>query len=135
MKWLTISQITRRSKTAKGALEVSYEHWCQLYDAKAKELRVKYKRTRGYILLSTHCGLCDYYKRVHGNEMKCGYCVLGKTHTYRCGYDGGIDLWRYATDAFEDWKSGRGDWHSWKQACKDLRDKLKELIEQGSKRE
>jgi hypothetical protein len=43
MKWLTIPQIKRRSKTAKGALKVSYEHWCQLYEATAKELRTKLK--------------------------------------------------------------------------------------------
>jgi len=132
MRWLTISQIKRRSKTAKGALEVSYEHWNQLYTATAKELRAKYKRTKGYIFLSTHCGLCHYYKRVYGNDMKCSHCVLGKTTIYRCGYGGGIDLWRHVIDAFEDWKKGRCNWRDWERTCKDLRDKLKELLEQGT---
>ena len=133
IRWLTIPQIKHRSKTAKGALKVSYEHWCQLYDATTKELRAKYKRTRGCISLSTYCGLCLYYKRYYGQTIKCDHCVLGKDH--RCGYgEDDLDLWRTANDAMEDWIKGRGDWHARKRAAEALRDKLKELIEQGSKR-
>lgn len=136
MKWLTKSQIKRRSKTAKGALKVSYEHWNQLYTATAEELRVKYKRTKGYLILSTYCGLCIYNKKQYGNSRKCGHCVFGKNH--KCGFGGygeDRDLWRMADDAIGDWIKEKedGDWHAWKQACKALRDKLKELmVEQGS---
>lgn len=127
MKWLTISEINRRSKTAKGALKVSYEHWNQLYTATAKELRAKYKRTRGYIILSTYCGLCVYYTRRYGVSMKCEHCVFGENHECGCGKD--RDLWRIADDALADWINESGDWHTWKRACKALRDKLKELMD------
>ena len=53
MEWLTISQIKRGSKTAKGALKASYEHWCQLYDATAKELRRELKKIGILFLIQT----------------------------------------------------------------------------------
>jgi len=61
MKWLTKTEIERRSKTAKGALKVSYEHWCQLYTATAKELREEFQRTGRNLIRGEYCGLCTYH--------------------------------------------------------------------------
>ena len=130
MKWLTISQIERRSKTAKGALKVSYEHWNQLYTATAKELREKDKRTDRYIILGTSCGLCIYYTFKYDKYEKCNHCPLRQAmNSYRCGH--GDDLWTPALHALSDWTGKKCNWHTWKRTCKALRDKLKELIEQG----
>lgn len=125
MKWLKISEIKRRSKTAKGALKVSYEHWNQLYMATAKELRAEYIRTKTYIILADSCGLCVYYRSKYGKYKKCNYCPLR-----RCG--AGEDLWTEANRALSDWidETPLCNWHFWKRACKALRDKLKELMEQ-----
>ncbi len=123
MKWLTISQIERRSKTAKGALKVSYEHWNQLYTATAKELRAEYARVGEWLDSSDYCGLCTYYAKRYGEFGKCHYCLFAINSS--CGGN----LWGNADDALEDWISDRGNWHAWKRACKALRDKLKELME------
>jgi hypothetical protein len=121
MKWLTISQIKRRSKTAKGALKVSHEHWCQLYDATAKELRAEYKRTDEIIIKSNYCGLCTFHGR--GSYKACGSCVFNDF----CEFD----LWNRANNELNCWydKESYGDWWNWKRACKAVRDKLKELME------
>lgn len=124
MKWLTMPQIKHRSKTAKGALKVSYEHWNQLYTATAKELGVEYEKTNAYLNSSDYCGLCNYYTEKHGISNKCHYCPL------RVQYGCGGDLWGDADEALCAWGDGDGDWHTWKRACKALRDKLKELMEQ-----
>jgi hypothetical protein len=121
MKWLTIPQIKRRSKTAKGALKVSYEHWCQLYDATAKELRAEYQKTEEELIDADYCGLCCYYGK-YGD--KCNHCIFNQY----CP----PGLWWSAFQAFNGWyEQTGGDWHSWKRACKAVRDKLKELMEQS----
>ena len=122
MKWLTISQIKRRSKTAKGALKVSYEHWCQLYSATAKELREAYQNELS--VDNEDCGLCIYYCHRHGNSMKCSYCPLKSCYLNT--------LYDVASRELDDWydEEDNGDWHSWKRACKALRDKLKELMQE-----
>jgi len=116
MKWLTLTEIGRRSRSKKGALEVSYEHWNQLYTATAKELRTEIKRTGKQLSRGMYCGLCNY------NRNRCINCILRE-----CGF-----LWVTANSELLDWynKEEDGDWHFWKRACKALRDKLKELIEQ-----
>lgn len=126
MKWLTISQIKRRSKTAKGALKVSYEHWNQLYTATAKELSEEYERTNAYLDSSDYCGLCNYYAKEYGESNKCQYCPFAVN--YGCGGD----LWGDADEALCEWSEEVGDWHTWKRACKAVRDKLKELMKQGT---
>ena len=125
MKWLTIPQIKHRSKTAKGALKVSYEHWCQLYDATAKELRRKIFANPD-IDNSEYCGLCKYNYNTYGTDKKCYLCVF-KPYCPR-PYE--TPLWGSAHDALKSWynKTG-GDWHSWKRACEAVRDKLGELFE------
>ncbi len=126
MKWLTIPQIKRRSKTAKGALKVSHEHWNQLYTATAKELREERERTR-WLVFSDYCGLCTYNGNKYG-KSKCTKCIFrgGKEDVFDCG--GG--LWTKAEDVLSLWIEGKkGDWHAWKRACKAVRDKLKELME------
>ncbi len=123
MKWLTIPQIKRRSKTAKGALKVSYEHWNQLYTATAKELRAKVKEVECELYYTEYCGLCSYYCGVIDNDLSCDDCILQ-------GFCGGEDeLWKIASTILESWIEGVEDWHTWKRACKALRDKLKELME------
>lgn len=123
MKWLTISEIKRRSKTAKGALKVSYEHWNQLYMATAKELRAERKRTGSSIILDSHCGLCRYHSDKAMENRKCGRCIF---HPY-CPQP----VWGNAAFALRYWyyKYEKGNWHAWKRACKAVRDKLKELME------
>ena len=120
MKWLTISQIKRRSKTAKGALKVSYEHWNQLYTATAKELRAECKRTDERLVRGMYCGLCIYYKVGYSD---CSDCIL--EDFCEC------NLWATANSELMDWfyKEKESDWHAWKRACKALRDKLKELMD------
>ena len=117
MKWLTISQIKRRSKTAKGALKVSCEHWCQLYDATAKELRAAYEKGKVKVT-QDDCGLCELYF-----EDACDGCPLGDCSHPRT-------LYRKARWALDDWLSYKEDknWQDWKRACKALRDKLGELL-------
>ena len=122
MKWLTIPQIKRRSKTAKGALKVSHEHWCQLYDATAKELRAEYKRTDGNFTLDSHCGLCRYHSNKNMANKKCYLCVF----RLFCP----SPVWANAYRALLRWYNKTdGDFHRWKRACKAVRDKLKELME------
>lgn len=127
MKWLTISEIKRRSKTAKGALKVSYEHWCQLYDATGKELRAEHERTKGWLVFSSHCGLCVYYGNKYGASLKCSKCIFRGEEGEE--FDCGGGLWNNVEYAESAWMEGNGDWHTWKRACKALRDKLKELME------
>ena len=128
MQWLTISQIKRRSKTAKGALKVSYEHWNQLYKATAEELRREYKKSSA-LVLSNYCGLCIYYKFMYGKTKKCSKCPLSQGDIHkRCGGRDDL-LWFPANDTLSDWINKRGSWQAWKRACKELRDKLKELMD------
>lgn len=116
MKWLTISQIKRRSKTAQGALKVSYKHWNQFYMATAKELRAEFKRTAECLATVDYCGLCWFYKK----EDDCGGCV----------FEDYFDLWSTANSELIDWyNKDEGDWHAWKRASKAVRDKLRELME------
>ena len=122
MKWLTIPEIKRRSKTAKGALKVSYEHWCQLYDATAKELRAEYDRTSGDLTLNLRCGLCVYHTDEKGHR-NCKDCVFDPF----CPRP----VWGNAYRALLRWYLKiEGDWHDWKRACKAVRDKLKSLIKE-----
>lgn len=122
MKWLTIKQIEARSKTAEGALKVSYEHWNQLFMATAKELRAKVEEVGNDLHHTEYCGLCNYYCYT-GNDLSCDNCVLQGF----CAGEG--DLWNNAKNALRSWYSDNGDWHTWKRACKALRDKLKELMD------
>lgn len=128
MKWLTISQIKRRSKTAKGALKVSYEHWCQLYDATAKELRAKLKKgSHLFLIFADYCGLCVHHSDKTGMNRNCTYCVF---HPY-CPRPKGNSLWGNACDALKPWykKEQGASWHTWKRAAKAVRDKLKKLMD------
>ena len=116
MKWLTLTEIGRRARSKKGALEVSYEHWCQLFSATASELR------RGYIegkvdIGNEHCGLCRYYNDI------CGKCLL-------CISDGCCKKasGTLFTDARDEFLGS--NWWAWKRAAKALRDKLKELMQE-----
>ncbi len=119
MRWLTIPQIKRKSKTAKGALKVSHEHWNQLYTATAKELRAEYERTDEALVDADYCGLCNYKS---DNRLSCMDCVF---RDYCPGY-----LWISAYEAIEKWYyRNSGDWHTWKRACKAVRDKLKSFME------
>lgn len=124
MKWLTISQIKCRSKTAKGALKVSYEHWNQLYTATAKELRKAYWKK--VFADNRDCGLCIYYSKHYGRTLeRCNQCPLSSCTTG--------SLYDIATRKLDNWyDKTNGDWHIWKRACKAVRDKLKELMEQGT---
>ena len=119
MKWLTISQIKRRSYTAKGALKVSYEHWNQLYMATAKELRTEIEEVGSELYYTLYCGLCSYYN-------DCDKCVF-----FEFCVDGEA-LWDKAKNALEEWREGKGNWRDRKRACKAVRDKLKKLMEQGT---
>ena len=127
MKWLTISQIKRRSKTAKGALKVSYEHWCQLYDATSKELREEDKRTSGCFILDSHCGLCRYHSNKNMQDRKCSLCAF----RLYCPQP----VWGMAARALSRWRNrtignNHQKWHTWKRASKAVRDKLKELMQE-----
>lgn len=129
MKWLTISQIKHRSKTAKGALKVSYEHWDQLYTAMAKELRVQLEEQENLIFCE-YCGLCIYHSDKNGQNRKCKYCVFSPY----CPRPSLTPLWGTACDALRQWQrreigNNRQNWHAWKRASKALRDKLKELMD------
>lgn len=116
MKWLTIEEIRIKSQTPQGALEVSYEHWNQLYRATQKELREAYRTEKIYI---THqdCGLCIRYF-----DNDCRKCPLRSCKSDRT-------LYRKAKNVFNDWLDKSGTWHTWKRTAKALRDKLKELME------
>lgn len=120
MRWLTISEIKRRSKTAKGALKVSYEHWNQLYTATAKELRKKYKETDREIIDADYCGLCNY-RRIASNIDSCRQCIFGDY----CPYG----IYQVAAENLQGWYEKDGNWYDWKRACKAVRDKLKELMD------
>ena len=118
MKWLTLTEIGRRARSKKGALEVSYEHWCQLYNATAKELR-KAKRENKVDIGDDHCGLCRYYK------SRCSSCPLSASDS-SCYKTSGT-LYSVTRDEFR--LRNLADWWAWKRAAKALRDKLKELME------
>lgn len=122
MKWLTIPQIKRRSKTYKGALKVSYEHWNQLYMATAKELRAAYWKK--LFVDDRDCGLCLYNIEHFGSHStkRCVQCPL-----VSCGAGSLYDIAKRELDKWYD--NYDGDWHTWKRTCKALRDKLKELME------
>lgn len=124
MRWLTIPQIKSRSKTAKGALKVSYEHWNQLYTATAKELRAALKKEKVRTSIE-YCGLCEFY-----GWPNCSLCILGASD-YGCRSKQSI--FAKASIQLTRWEEKKGNWHAWKRACKALRDKLGELIEQGTK--
>lgn len=119
MEWLTQSQIARRAKNEKDALKVSYEHWDQLYTAKAKELRKEYARTKGCIADADYCGLCQYRAYI---KAICIMCTFNKY----C--PGGI--WSDAFDSLRGWINGNNDWHTWKLTAKAVRNKLKELMDE-----
>ena len=122
MKWLTLTEIDRRARSKKGALEVSYEIWNQRYQATAKETRQILKD--GKVRLGgDFCGLC----RRHWP-----YCItkcpLGKADM-SCGKYRSI--YSQARIALYSWKkqSTNKSWRAWKRAAKALRDKLKELMD------
>jgi len=60
MKWLTKKQIKARSKTIKGAIEVSIEHHQQLAGATLKELLDGIDGDKAS-LGKKHCGLCQHF--------------------------------------------------------------------------
>ena len=120
MEWLTLTEIGRRARSEKGALEVSYEHWNQLYEAKADELRAAIKNEK-VALDCDHCGLCRHYGW-HG----CDRCPL-EIADYPCRHPNSI--YRKASIQFFFWESGNKNWWVWKRAAKALRDKLKELLD------
>jgi len=121
MRWLTASEIKHRSKTAKSALKVSHEHWTQLYTATAKELRDECERTNKSLSQASYCGLCAYHRQKQRDDY-CAECILKDFY----------GLWREANAELTHWFYGYsdGDWHDWKRACKALRDKLKELMDE-----
>ena len=119
MKWLTLTEIGRRARSKKGALEVSYEHWCQLYQATAKELRKAIKEKKVDIG-DDHCGLCRYYK------SRCLDCPLGVSNGSCYNPDGTF----YAKARNEFFGRSLHNWWAWKRAAKALRDKLKELMQE-----
>lgn len=123
MDWLTIEEIMARSKTAEGALKVSYEIWNQRYQATAKEYRQAIKEGKielGY----EYCGLCRCY------DSSCESCPLGKSDKH-CRIP--KSLYHQAWRASDKWRieSKVSNWWVWKRAAKALRDKLKELMEKG----
>ena len=113
MEWLTIGEIKARSKTAEGALEVSYEHWNQLCRATQKELRETYDS-----------------KKIHINEYDCGLCKYYFSDCKRCPLKSCEESTLYckARNSFDDWMDGSGTWKVWKQTSKAVRDKLKKLM-------
>lgn len=115
MKWLTLTEIRQRARSRRGALEVSWEHWNQLYNATAKELRAELKRTNENLHDGSHCGLCMFFK------SNCYICIFDD---FCVG-----DLWSEAKSALMNWYCKKGNWQSWKRASKAVRDKLKELME------
>ena len=123
MKWLTLTEIGRRARSKKGALEVSYEHWCQLFSATAKELREKYEKTDGEIQREDYCGLCRYDTKRYAYSGHCKACVFDDF----CEFS----LWGEANSALREWnyKANNINWRAWKRAAKAVRDKLKELME------
>lgn len=121
MDWLTIEEIMARSKTAEGALKVSYEIWNQRYQATAKEYRQAIK-DRKIEFGCVYCGLCLFY------HPYCGNCPLSKSGmACRIPKSPYHQAWR----ASDKWRieSKVRNWWVWKRAAKALRDKLKELME------
>ncbi len=118
MKWLTLTEIGRRARSKKGALEVSYEHWNQLYNATAKELRKAIKE-RKVDIENDHCGLCRYY------NVRCFRCPLGASNGSCYASSGTL----YAEVRDEFFYNDIQNWWAWKRAAKALRDKLKKLME------
>jgi len=64
MNWLTKEEIEARSKTLKGAIQVSIEHHRQLANATMDELIDGFNCNKA-TLDAKGCGLCQYY------ECKC----------------------------------------------------------------
>jgi len=121
MKWLTLTEIDRRARSKKGALEVSYESWNQRYNATAKEFRQALKNDK---IRFGHdfCGLCRRFWPACESDCPLGKFdrCCGKTHS----------LYGQAFRAAEKWekKPTSSNWWAWKRAAKTLRDKLKELM-------
>ena len=122
MKWLTLTEIGRRARSKKGALEVSYEIWNQRYQATAKEQRQACKERKAG-LGCNYCGLCRRYWPYCMTK-----CPLGKADT-ECTK--ALSLYSQGRMALDNWirESTSSNWHAWKRAAKALRDKLKELME------
>ena len=123
MNWLTMTEISKRAKSKKGALKVSYEHWNQLYQAPAKELREAIKKSMVDVG-NEYCGLCKFYDSI-SSSTNCSRCPLGASDG-NC-YKTSGNLYAEVRDAFLDLEFN-GDWWAWKRAAKALRDKLKELM-------
>lgn len=123
MDWLTIDQIQKAAKKSrKAALECSREHWRQLSEATAKELRQAW--LSGSVAIgSEDCSLCQRYGH---DVLGCGRCPLNVAG-HRCITMGSI--WRRAQRHFHailddnDTKA----WRSWKRAAKAMYKKLCEL--------
>ena len=117
IEWLSLGEIEYRAKIYGewGALEVSYEHWDQLYRAKADELLDAYEGTDEEITGKRYCGLCIRHV--------CDFCPF---NTW-CG----DSLWSWANSAIMKWECerSRNSWLEWKKASKAVRDKLSELLE------
>lgn len=128
MKWLTLTEIGRRARSKKGALEVSYEIWNQRYQATAKEYRQALKDDK-IRLGCAYCGLCRRY------WPNCDECPLGKSDRRCSNLD---SIYSQARIALDKWVKNPtvNNWWAQKRAARAFRDKLKELmVEQGSKRE
>ena len=70
MLTLTLTQeaVRARSKTFKGALDVSKQHWQEIATASDADLN----RTSKTLICVKYCGLCQHYKRIRRSS----YCLL-----------------------------------------------------------
>ena len=71
---LTQQVVIERSKTLKGAIDVSKQHWQEIATASNADLK---KTSKGLIGVQ-YCGLCQYYKKIRRKQ----YCLLCP---YSCG--------------------------------------------------
>lgn len=122
MNWLTTDQIKKAAKKSrKAALECSREHWRQLSEATAEELRTGV--SRGLVSLTdAHCAMCI-------RHWKCGWCGTCPLYEAGHGCNGNESLWRTAEEAlrYAVDNTGRSSWSAWKRAAKAMYKKLCEV--------
>lgn len=120
MNWLTAEEVKRESTTPEKALDMSEKHWEQLATATNKEAKGADYRFP-FLLGSSLCGLCTYWKRGIG---KCGECPLG--NCYRMSQYGAAEkLYRVWTEE----GYGQPDFKAFKSEARKMLKLLKSLKE------
>ena len=126
MDWLTREYVQQQAgKNLHAALDVTIEHWTQLYEATQTELLTMQES----MISSRFCGLCTFF-RTEETDFTCDACLLNKIG-HVCGDPN--SLWFQAYHALTDLVLRDGTLESFRKKAKKLLKVLKSLKKRKNK--